>query len=158
EHSDQSRLYRPSPLQLSPTRTAEISEDGSNPTGLSQDGAELPALVTTLRVTPHFLFGVENLPMALPLPFHEASELRMLDQVRHHLNGLTTGEGSAIVREGSKSHLDRDAFERFVEALRHLLTHIEKDEVEEEGGIELELNAIGRGFPQVSKIQHPFGD
>src|SRR5687768_10592249 len=82
----------------------------------------------------------------------------MLDQVRHQLDGLTTGEGSAIVIEGPKDHLDRDAFERFIEALRDVLTDVEEDEIEEESGIELELDAIGRGFPEVSKIEHALGD
>ena len=60
--------------------------------------------------------------------------------------------------EGAKDHLDRDPFEGFVEALRDLLTDVEQDEVEEEGGIELELDAIGRGFPEIGEIEHAFGD
>jgi len=39
-----------------------------------------------------------------------------------------------------------------------LLTDIEEDEVEEEGGIELELDPIGGGFPEIGEIEHPFGD
>jgi hypothetical protein len=35
--------------------------------------------------------------------------------------------------EGPKDHLYRDALERFVKALRHLLTHVEEDEVEKKG-------------------------
>ncbi len=59
--------------------------------------------------------------------------------------------------EGAKHHLYRDPFEGFIEALSHLLTDIEEHEVEEEGGIELELDAIGRGFPEIGEIEHPFG-
>ena len=82
----------------------------------------------------------------------------MVHQVRHQVHGLTAHEGATIVIEGAKDHLHRDPFERFVEALGDLLTDVEEDEVEEECGIELELDAIGRGFPEVGEIEHPFGD
>jgi hypothetical protein len=59
--------------------------------------------------------------------------------------------------EGTEDHLDRDALEGCIEALRDLLTNGEEHEVEEEGGIELELDAIRGGFPEVGEIEHPFG-
>ena len=59
--------------------------------------------------------------------------------------------------EGAKHHFDRDLFERCGEALRHLLTDIEEHEIKEEGGIELELDAIGRGFPEIGQIEHALG-
>ena len=36
--------------------------------------------------------------------------------------------------EGAEDHLDRDAFEGFIEALGDLLTDVEEHEVEEGGG------------------------
>jgi hypothetical protein len=62
------------------------------------------------------------------------------------------------VVEGAKHPLDRDLFQRFVEALGDLLTDVEEHEVEKEGGIELELDAIGRGFPEIGKIEYAFSD
>lgn len=59
--------------------------------------------------------------------------------------------------EGAKHHLDRDLFERLIEALGHVLADVAEHEVEEEGGLELELDAIGRGFPEGSKIEHALG-
>ena len=82
----------------------------------------------------------------------------MVDQVRHQLEGLPSREGATIVVEGAKNHLDRDLFQGFVEAVSDLLADIEEHEVEEEGGIELELDAIGRGFPEIGEIEHAFGD
>ena len=82
----------------------------------------------------------------------------MLDQVRYQLGGITTSECSAIRIKGAKDQLHRDPFQGFIEALRDLLTDVEQDEREEEGGIELKLDAIGRGFPEVGEIEHPFGD
>src|SRR6185436_7307715 len=82
----------------------------------------------------------------------------MVDQVRHQVGGFTTCEGTTIVVESTEHHLDRDAFERFVEALSNLLTNVEQHEVEKEGGIELELDAIGRGFPEVGESKDAFGD
>src|SRR5712691_1869391 len=82
----------------------------------------------------------------------------MVNQVRHQVGGFTAGEGTTIVVERTKDQLDRDAFERFVEALGDLLTNVEEDQVEEEGGIELELDASGRGFPEIGQIKHAFGD
>ena len=82
----------------------------------------------------------------------------MLDQIRHQLPGLPSREGTTIVVEGAKDHLDRDPFQGFVEALSDLLTDVEENEVEEQGGVELELDPIGRGFPQIGKIEYPFGD
>ena len=73
----------------------------------------------------------------------------MLDQIRHQVDRLTTGESPAVVVEGTKHHFYRDLFERFVEALCHLLTDVEEHEVKEEGGRELELDPIGRGFPEI---------
>src|SRR5215470_12193917 len=60
--------------------------------------------------------------------------------------------------EGAKHHLHGDALERFVEALRYLLTDVQEDQVKEEGSIELELDPIGGGFPQIGEIEHAFGD
>ncbi len=82
----------------------------------------------------------------------------MLDQVGHQVHRLTAHESPTIMIEGAEDHLDRDAFEGFVEALRHLLTDVEEDQVEEEGGIELELNAVSGGFPEVGEIKHAFSD
>jgi len=82
----------------------------------------------------------------------------MVDHVRHQVDGFTTGEGPTIMVERAKDHLDRDAFERFVEALGDLLANVEQHEVEKEGGIELELDAISRGFPEGGEIPHAFGD
>ena len=38
-----------------------------------------------------------------------------------------------------------------------MLADIEEDEVEEERRIELELDTIGGGFPEIGKIEHAFG-
>ena len=82
----------------------------------------------------------------------------MVYQVGHQLARLTASEGATIVIEGAKDHLDGDPFQGFIEALRDLLTDVEQDEIEEESGIELKLHAIGRGFPEIGEIEHPFGD
>jgi len=82
----------------------------------------------------------------------------MVDQVRHQGGGFTTGEGPTLVVERAKHHLDGDACEWCVEALRDLLANVEQDEVEEEGRIEVELDAVGRGFPEGGEIPHAFGD
>ena len=82
----------------------------------------------------------------------------MVDQIGHQIDSLTASESSTIMVEGAKHHFYRDLFERFIEALGHLLTDIEEHEVKEEGGIEVELDASGRGFPEIGEIQHPFGD
>src|SRR5262245_6295480 len=60
--------------------------------------------------------------------------------------------------ESPKHHLYRDVFKRFVEALRHLLPDVQEHEVKEEGRIELELDPISRGFPEVREIKYAFGD
>ena len=80
----------------------------------------------------------------------------MGDQVRHQLSGLASREGATIVIEGAKNHLDRDLLQGFVETLRDLLADLEEDKVEEKRGRELELNAIGRGFPEIGEIKHAF--
>jgi hypothetical protein len=82
----------------------------------------------------------------------------MMDQVRHQVGGFTTCEGTTIVVERTKHHRDRDAFEGFVKTLGNLLTHVEQHEIDKEGGLELELDAIGRGFPEGGEIPHALGD
>jgi hypothetical protein len=82
----------------------------------------------------------------------------MGDQVRHQVGGFTAGEGPTRVVERTTHHLDRDPFEWFVEALRHLLPHVAQDKGEEEGSIELELDTVGRGFPKVGELAHALCD
>jgi hypothetical protein len=82
----------------------------------------------------------------------------VVHQVRHHVHGLTAHEGATLGIEGVNDPLHRAPFERVVEALGDRLTDVEEDEGEEEGGLEVEWDAMGRGFPEGGEIEHPCGD
>ena len=59
--------------------------------------------------------------------------------------------------QGPEDHLYRDPLQGLAQNLRDPLTEAEQHGIGEQGGIELELDTLGRGFPVGGQIQHPLG-
>src|SRR6266849_3330727 len=110
-----------------------------------------------LRVSPNEIFQLLALTMMLAPTFDDAQEFGMFCQKQDQIVGLATLYGTTVVVEGTKHHFDRDPLQGFAQHLCHLLADRQQHRIENERGVELQLDGIGGARPQVRQIQHPFG-
>ena len=110
-----------------------------------------------LRVSPNDGLQLLALAVLLAPPLDNPEEFGVLGQKRHQIVTLATLYGSTIVVEGAKDHLHRDALQGFAQGLRHLLADGYQHGIENQGGIDLQLDGIGGPRPHVSQIQQPLG-
>src|SRR6266446_86425 len=110
-----------------------------------------------LRISPNEIFQLLALTVMLAPTFDDAQEFGMFCQKQDQIGGLATLYGTTVVVEGTKHHLDRDALQGFAQNLCHLLAERQQHRIENERGVNLQLDGIGGARPQVRQIHHPFG-
>jgi hypothetical protein len=90
-----------------------------------------------LRVAPNDGLSWLALAVLLAPPFDKAEVFHMFDQKGHQVVTLTTLHRTAIVIEGAKHHLHREAFQGFTQRLGDLLADRHQHRIEHQRRIEL---------------------